>query len=143
MPATFIGDLKLQTVGGNSIHQTATALGVISGIGFDLQSSDGIVNVLLTTGMYTAGMGGPTTLRVSIEESDDNVTFSPLKSFNTISGAGALVFRFDVLGSCLRNKRYLRAIADVASGTISSLPLCVSFIAGKKIAGSGNGNLVG
>lgn len=141
MPATFISDLKLQATGGNSIHQTATALGVINGIGVDCQSSDGVVNILLTTGQYQTGAGGPTTLKVSVEESDDNVTFTPLKTFNTISGAGALVFRFEFLGYVLRNKRYLRTIADVATGTITSLPLCVSLISGKKIAGDGNGAL--
>lgn len=142
MPATFIADLKLQATGGSSVHQTATALGVINGIGVDLQSSDGIVNVLVTTGNYVPGAGGPTTLTVSVEESDDNVTFTALKSFSTISGAGALVFRFEFLGYVLRTKRYVRAIADVASGTISSLPLSVTIIAGKKIAGTGNGALV-
>lgn len=138
MPATFIGDLKLQGLGAASIAPVTAPAATVTGATVDLQLSDGPVNVLLITG--TLSGGSSPTLAVSVQESDDNSTWTTVKSFDSLSGAN-ISGQFQFLGKYLRGARYVRATA-VVGGAPTALPLSVVIIAAKKIAGSGNGALV-
>ena len=137
MPATFIGDLKLQAIGAASIAPVTAPAGTVTGTSVDLQLSDGPVNILLITG--TSAGGTSPTLAVKVQESSDNSTWVDVASFATLSGAG-LDSQFQFLGKYLRSTRYVRAHATV-TGSPSALPLSVIVLASKKIAGDGNGAL--
>lgn len=137
MPATFIADLKNQAFLGATIKPQAVSTSA-TGTGIDLQTTDGPVNILLTTGAATNPTGA--TLSVKIEESDDNTTFTETASFTALTGSSiANVASF--YGKYLRNKRYLRAVATVSGGSSPSVLVSVTVIASLKIAGSGNGSL--
>ena len=138
MPATFIADLKLQGMGAASIAPVTAPASSVTGSSVDLQLADGPVNVLLITGTLSGGTSP--TLAVSVQESDDNSTWTTVKSFDTISGSD-LSGQFQFLGKYLRAARYVRATAAV-TGSPTALPLSVVILASKKIAGSGNGALV-
>lgn len=137
MPATFIADLKNQGMGAASIAPVTAPASSVTGSSVDLQLSDGPVNVLLITGTLSGGTSP--TLAVSVQESDDNSTWTTVKSFDTISGSD-LSGQFQFLGKYLRSARYVRATAAV-TGSPTALPLSVIILASKKIAGSGNGAL--
>ena len=139
MPATFIADLKNQGMGAASIAPVTAPASTVNGTGIDLQLSDGPINALLVTG--TASGGTSPTLAVKIQESADNSNWDDLKSFDTLSGSD-LSGQFSFLGKLLRTKQYVRAVATV-TGSPTALPLSVIILAGKKIAGSGNGALTG
>jgi len=138
MPATFIADLKNQGMGAATIAPVTAPASTVTGATVDMQLSDGVVNVLLVTGTLSGGTAP--TLAVKVQESSDDSVWTDLKSFDTISGAD-LSGQFQFLGKLLRNKQYLRAVATV-TGAPTALPLSVVIIAGKKIAGTGNGALV-
>ena len=138
MPATFIGDLKLQAIGSASIAPVTAPAATVTGTTVDLQLSDGSINILLITG--TSAGGTSPTLAVKVQESSDNSTWVDVASFATLSGAG-LDNQFQFLGKYLRNNRYVRAHATV-TGSPSALPLSVVILASKKIAGDSNGALV-
>ena len=137
MPATFIADLKNQGMGAATIAPVTAPGATVTGATVDMQLSDGVVNVLLVTGTLSGGTAP--TLAVKVQESSDDSVWTDLKAFDTISGAD-LSGQFQFLGKLLRNKQYLRAVATV-TGTPTALPLSVVIIAGKKIAGIGNGAL--
>ena len=137
MPATFIADLKNQGMGAATIAPVTAPGATVTGASVDMQLSDGVVNVLLVTGTLSGGTAP--TLAVKVQESSDDSVWTDLKAFDTISGAD-LSGQFQFLGKLLRNKQYLRAVATV-TGTPTALPLSVVIIAGKKIAGIGNGAL--
>lgn len=137
MPATFIADLKNQGMGAATIAPVTAPGATVTGATVDMQLSDGVVNVLLVTGTLSGGTAP--TLAVKVQESSDDSVWTDLKSFDIISGAD-LSGQFQFLGKLLRNKQYLRAVATV-TGTPTALPLSVVIIAGKKIAGIGNGAL--
>lgn len=137
MPATFIADFKNQGMGAATIAPVTAPGATVTGATVDMQLSDGVVNVLLVTGTLSGGTAP--TLAVKVQESSDDSVWTDLKSFDTISGAD-LSGQFQFLGKLLRNKQYLRAVATV-TGTPTALPLSVVIIAGKKIAGIGNGAL--
>ena len=139
MPATFIADLKNQGIGAASIAPVTAPSSTVNGTGIDLQLSDGPINALLVTGTLSGGTAP--TLAVKIQESDDNSNWVDLKSYDTLSGSD-LSGQFQFLGKLLRNKQYVRAVATV-TGSPTALPMSVIILAGKKIAGSGNGALAG
>jgi len=139
MPATFIADLKNQGMGAASIAPVTAPGSTVTGDSVDLQLSDGLVNVLLVTGALSGGTAP--TLAVKVQESSDNSTWTELKAYDTLSGAD-LSGQFQFLGKLLRTKQYVRAVA-VVTGSPTALPLSVIVLAGKKIAGGGNGALTG
>lgn len=143
MPATFINDLSLQGIGSASIAPVSAPGATVTGTGIDLQLADGHVNALVIVG---AGTGASTaTVSVKIQESSDNSTFVDLKTLPTLTSTNATasnIVGIQYSGKLLRNQRYLRAVATVG-GSPTTLPLSVVFLGSKKIAGSGNGSLVG
>lgn len=138
MPATFIADLKNQGMGAATIAPVTAPAATVTGSSVDMQLSDGVVNVLLVTGTLSGGTAP--TLAVKVQESSDESVWTDLKSFDTISGAD-LSGQFQFLGKLLRGKQYLRAVATV-TGSPTALPMSVVILAGKKIAGVGNGALI-
>ena len=143
MPATFIGDLKLQAIGEASIAPVTSPAATVTGVAVDMQLSEGSINAMIVVGAATGA--STATLAVKIQESVDNSTWTDLKTLDTLtstSATGAGIVGLTFGGKLLRNARYVRAVATV-TGTPTTLPLSVVILGSKKIAGSGNGNLVG
>lgn len=143
MPATFIGDLKLQAIGDASIAPVTSPASTVTGSSVDMQLSDGTVNAIVVVGAGTTASSA--TLAVKIQESVDNSTWTDLKTLSTLtstSATGTGITGLTYSGKILRAGRYLRAVATVG-GSPATLPLSVIILGSKKIAGDGNGNLVG
>lgn len=94
--------------------RTATA----NGTGVDLQGFDA-ATVCITTGVITDG-----THTISLQESDDNSTFTNVVAADLLGTAPAIattddnvVFRFGYIG----NKRYVRVVTTVASATTGGI----------------------
>jgi hypothetical protein len=142
MPATFIGDLKLQAFGDASIAPVTSPASTVTGSSIDMQLSDGSVNAIVIVGAGTTASSA--TLAVKIQESTDNSTWTDLKILSTLtstSATGTGITGLTHSGKILRAGRYLRAVATVG-GSPATLPLSVLILGSKKIAGDGNGALV-
>lgn len=103
-------DLKNNIDEVNSIAPAAHAASV-NGAGVDIKGFDGVV-VSFVVGAITDGAHTPT-----VEESDDNATFTAVAAADLEGALAALVANTNQRVGYKGGKRYLRAVSTVAGAT--------------------------
>lgn len=98
------------------------------GVGVDTQGYNSAKLVVSAGDIDTAD--ADETYAVKVEESDDNVTFTPVTDFTTTITADNQLKNVRIEGLGTSRKRYLRAALDVG-GTTPSIPCSAVFELGR------------
>jgi hypothetical protein len=96
-----------------------------TGDGIDVRDYEGVCKLTVWCGAVS---GDAPTLDVTIEQSDDDVTYAPVLTFATITEAGAPVSKHVTIDGL---KRYVRAVGTI-DGTTPSYTFGVLFQGQKK-----------
>lgn len=139
MSATFFSDVQHTAVLLESIVPQSVTTGTVTGSGCDMQTSDGPITLVL---QYGAIAGSYNPLQVTVQESTDNSTgWTTVTSPSSDAATSLLVGlanTVELVGNWHRSKRYVRAQLVATGGTTALVS--ASFLARKKITGSGAGN---
>lgn len=137
MSATFLGDLKNQTVVGTSLVSAAARNASANGTGVDCLLHDGPLHIFYTCGAVT---GSPTSVVLTVEESDASgsgyAAITNQSTDGTVDITAGSVAGFLTLKH--RSKRYVRVVATLTGGSSPTYLATAHVVGQKKILG-GNG----
>ncbi len=134
MSSTFLTDLKNSASRFQSVAPQQITTGTVNGSACDMQTTDGPIAMFVDWGAIT---GTYSTLQVAIQESADGSTGWAALSDAPVSAAVGSQNTLETVTDWQRSKRYLRAVITATGGT--NALVSVSFIARKKISGTGAG----